>query len=646
MTLQDRLEDISKQQVAVSVVALLVIMSVGAFAAGGLFTAGTTVKTDSGLSVQTQQDQTLGGNPFSDAYTFDGDGGTVEATSNGQAFVEVQQWAGTGDTVVQNVALTNTSARIDPDNGDRLTLNGTADEVKWTNVTANDGNDDFRVTGSSGSLNVTVPGLNSGDKYRVVDSSGAAARETADSSGTATFDVDDGSYELQSFDNDIPTVTNLEPSDEVVSNIVTLSADVTDDTLPQDNVTVTFRVDGNVVETTSIASAGEVNYTLTSSELPGAGDSSWSVTAEDKFGAEVTESSSFGVPGEIVVRNVSNTNETIPNVDATIYTADGEVTKQSNASGVIPLDGLPGDETLVMELTVDGYEDRTTVIPSVIQASDVFMLASNNTSIVQNRFTLEDPTGTFSSDSVVYISQPLDRNGTTAWRTIAADKFGVEGFTATLEQGQRYRIRIVSANGAVAQLGKFTAEQTEVVPLRPESPAVELRDGDTLGFAANVSDSGSLKIQYSDPTNTTDVLTVYAVSRFNDSNYLLDPQTFYGTNSLTLSEPVTELTDSYIVVFEGQQDGEAFRITVPIGPDQVSIVPPGLSQVWLQIGSIGLLLMVGGVFSRLNVGVGAITTSLLGGVMWYAGLMTGVATWATVAAAITFAVGYTLVVNQ
>jgi len=645
--LRDWADDVDRQQVIVALLALLVVGAPVAYAATGIFTAGSTFKTDSGLSIKTQQDQSLTGNPFTDAYTFDGDGGTVVAQGAGDGYVEVAQWQGdnSAKTDVQEINLTTTGAVFKPDNGDQLGIQGNASRVVWDTIAADDGLNDVIVQGTNGPVTLTIYDVEPDQPYQLVGDSGVVDRSVAGSDGSVEFSVQSGQYNLESFDNELPSLTNLEPDGDIVTDSVTLAADVDDDTLPQDNVTVTFRVNGDVVHTTTISSAQRVNYTLTQSELPGTGRHSWSVTAEDFLGAESTSSSDFAIPGEIVVRNVSNSSERIPGVNATVYTENSQITLTSDADGVIPLDTLPGGEALVMELKKDGWKDRTTVIPSVIQANDAYLMPENNTSTVQNRFTINDPSGEFGSDSIVYISQPIEQNNTTDWRTVSADQFGVEGFTATLEQGQRYRIRIVSASGEVAQMGKFTAEQTEEIPLRPQSPAVELQDGPSIGYSANVT-AGDLHIEYYDPQNKTDVLTVYAVSRFNDSKLLFGPETFYGTNSLVIDEPVGELDDSYVVIMEVQRDGVSSTIRVPIGPDQISLLPGGLSDVWVQIGAVGMLLMVGGVFSRLNAGAGAIITSTLGGIFWYLGLLSGVATWASVAIAITFSVLYAMVIQR
>ncbi len=323
-----RLSDLSRQQLIVGVVILLFVGAPVAYAATGIYTAGSTFKTDSGLAVQVQQDQALTGNPFGSEYRLDADGGTITAQSNGEAFVQVQQWgSSSSDIVLNDVQLSNTSATVNPDSADvdRLTVGGNAHSVQWQAVEPDDGVNDIQVTNPDGLVDVTIYGLTDGETYRL--SGGAtpdgAKLTTVAENDQATFSVGDGDYRLTTYDNSPPDVTNLDPDGDVHRDQVTLAADVDDDTFDSGDVDVTFRVDGDVVHQTTISSAQRVNYTLTASELPGAGEHSWSVTATDALGAKQTESSSFSIPSELVVRNVSNPSETIAGATAIAYTDSG-----------------------------------------------------------------------------------------------------------------------------------------------------------------------------------------------------------------------------------------------------------------------------------------------------------------------------------
>lgn len=638
--------DFTRTQLVAGFFVVLLVATPLAMAASGLFTSGSTFKTDSGLSVQVQQDQSLSGNPFADSQTFDGDGGTVSATSTGEGFLAVQNWGASGDTVISDVNVTGTTAVVNPDLSDKLGVSGSADSVSWDSYAADDGTADFSATVPVGSTaSITLYGLSPSTQYRIVDAGGNVVDRTkSTSNGDATFEVSEGSYTLsvEEYDDPIPTVKNLQPDGGVVTAPIELRADVDDNSLPGSNVNVTFRLNGDIVHETTVTSAGQVNYTLTSAEMPAAGEHDWSVTAEDELGGQQTASASFGVAGNMTVRNVSNPSETIPNATATVYTDETTITIDADSNGNISLEALDARGPYVVVIEAPDYHERTTVIDNVATVGDAFLIP-NSTATVLNRFTIEDPSGVFGSNTRIYLERPLTVNGTTSYHVVAADEAGVEGFSATLEEGERYRIRIVSGDGDVAQMGSYVADVSESVPLRPDTPAVTIDEGDTLAYSANVTDDGQLKIQYHDPENETEVLTIYAVNRFNESDYLYKPQTFYDTNSLSLSEPVGELSDSYIVIIEGQRDGESFTIRQPIGPDQITVLPPEFSLVWAQgIGGL-LILLVGGVFSRENLGAGVVVTSLFGGVLWYIGFMSGLATWASVTVAITFSVLYAMV---
>jgi hypothetical protein len=104
---------------------------------------------------------------------------------------------------------------------------------------------------------------------------------------------------------------------------------------------------------------------------------------------------------------------------------------------------------------------------------------------------------------------------------------------------------------------------------------------------------------------------------------------------LSLSEPLNEQLDApAVVTITGTRDGERIDISEPIGPQNQVLVPNTLDPVWVQVGAGFVLLLVGGVFSVLNAAVGALITSLFAGILWFLGLMSGLASGAAVALAI------------
>jgi len=611
---------VNSRRTLVALVLVYAVLGGQAFAAAGTYTAGSTFGTDTGAEITLDSDTDLSGNPFADARTLELPEGTVQDRGPDGGEVTVVN-LDTGDSAVVS-DVSGPTVAVNPDLYDTVGLGGTIGQAKWSDIDTDAGNTDVTLQNAGSNATITIYGVAPDTFYKTLNASdGIVGINQSDSSGTVTLSVAGASsVDVAPLDNQVPALSNPSPDGEVQQETVTLAADVDDDQLPGSSLNLTWRVDGSVVHTETISSAGRYNYTLSSSEIPGSGSHSWSVTAEDQFGGESTLSASFGIPANLTIRNVSS-GAIINNSTVTVFTDSGSVTK-TTTNGTVSLDGLPGGEPLAIEVNSTDYRTRTVVLPSIIQQQTAYLL-SKNTTAVETRFTLTDPSGEFPPESTLYVERPVTVNNTTEYRVVAGDQFGVEGVTTTLKEGQRYRLRVVAPNGSTAMLGKYTAELAEEVPLRPQSPAVRLGDVSTLSYNASADDS-SVTLSYLDPTGQTEVLTVSIRNRFNESDYLLAPTTYYGTSELSQSVPLNgSLSDSYIVTFSGQIDGQAFQATVAIGPDQISLVPAGLSTVWLQIIGSGMVLVVGGLFSRLNVGVGAVVTSLTGGVLWYVGLLDG-----------------------
>jgi hypothetical protein len=312
------------------------------------------------------------------------------------------------------------------------------------------------------------------------------------------------------------------------------------------------------------------------------------------------------------------------------------VTTRPITNGTVDYSGLPLDEEFIVSVQADGYRSRTVRIPSLVEQQRAYLLP-DSADAVQVRFTLDDVTGTYSERSILYVEKPITVDNSTEYEIVASDQFGVEGVTTTLQRGVRYELRIVSETGETAQLSTFDADAAETVPLQPTAPAVERPDEGAVGYDITYSaDSDTISIEYLDPTNSTDALTVSVVSA--DGETVIKPnQTYTGANALSLSVATGgDLNETYYVNVEGSRNegSDTIDIREPVGPNRAPIEAPMPDQVWVQvIGAFGILL-VGGVFSQLNRGVGAVVTSLFGGVLWFFGFMSGLASGAAVALAI------------
>lgn len=345
-------------------------------------------------------------------------------------------------------------------------------------------------------------------------------------------------------------------------------------------------------------------------------------------------------PSELEIANESAPSELISISNGTAevqFFGDSEtVTTRPINNGTVDFEGLPADEEFIVSIRADGYRSRTIRVPSLFEQRRAYLLP-DSTNAVQVRFTLDDVTGTYSERSTLYVEKPITVNNSTDYQIIVSDQFGVEGVTPYLEDGVRYELRVVSETGQTAQLSTFDADTSGTVPLQPTAPAVERPDDEAVGYDIGYSaESDTISIEYVDPTNSTGELTVSVVSA--DGETVIKPnQTYTSADGLSLSVGTDgDLNETYYVNVEGSRNGGSDPIDIrePVGPNRAQIEMPMPDQVWIQvIGAFGILL-VGGVFSQLNRAVGAVVTSLFGGVLWFFGFMSGLASGAAVALAI------------
>jgi hypothetical protein len=153
-----------------------------------------------------------------------------------------------------------------------------------------------------------------------------------------------------------------------------------------------------------------------------------------------------------------------------------------------------------------------------------------------------------------------------------------------------------------------------------------------------------VQFRYDDPAELTKSVAVRIYNRSNESQVLVD-QTFTPTNGTFGNLTVTELvvgeanasadwTVEYSAVRNRTIEGE---ITVSARNDTLGIP---LSSGLQQIIGVGMIIIVGGLFSRRNAAVGAIVVPALAGTLFLVGALSGIVTGAAVAFALTLGVAY------
>jgi hypothetical protein len=322
------------------------------------------------------------------------------------------------------------------------------------------------------------------------------------------------------------------------------------------------------------------------------------------------------------------------------FFTDDAVFERQASNGKINMTGLPVSETFFVEVnpTDENFTARTILIDSIYTQQSAYVLNTSAVDTVENRFRLNDPTGNYDSESVLFIQRPINVSGNTQYQTIVSDRFGVEGVTSTLQQGVRYQLR-VSSETAEQDIGPFRADVSETVTVEPGTPTIPLSNSSVFGPAYNVRlDNDTLSYRYADPEENTDILTVYIYERGNKSNQLAPNQTYtnLGNASALVGLSGDEIDTEWVVLFDVKRGSDSYQITTVVG-NQKSLGPPIDSNWTLMIG-IGVLLLFAGTFSVLNAGVGAVLVSLIGGLLWYLGFLGAATSGIAVAAALLISV--------
>jgi hypothetical protein len=321
------------------------------------------------------------------------------------------------------------------------------------------------------------------------------------------------------------------------------------------------------------------------------------------------------------------------------FIGDDTVIEKTTTTGKVSLTGAPINQEIVVTADANGYHKRTILINNIFVQDSTYLL---NTAFASNqvRFVLDDVTGEYDSESDLILTRPVNETGTLEFKTVVADKFGVEGVTTNLRDDQRYRVKVRDTDGNVQDLGPFRSDVEETVTVRPGAPSIQFANY-TEGYAANATlDNVTLEYGYSDPDQDTTKLVVFVHERGNISNQLGANRTYtsLGNVSGTYTLTSNQTDDEWVVNFIVTRGGETFTLkkVVSNNPDLV----PALSREWRLVAGVGLLLISAGVFSLLNAGIGGVIVTIEGGVLWYTGWLEGATTGIAVVIALFVAVAF------
>lgn len=623
------------------------VLMVSSVAAASTFTAsgGVTYETDTGLETTVSYDHDVGtSNPFTANDTVEivnttvsGDGGAVSIDAADGAFLNTSSITTNGNNIT--IDGEDESAAIVRDDFDALDISDVTIDPKDTQL--------VYTTGSES--DITLTGLPSDESYIAVVDGDVVSGGDIETDGTLDLTLPaatDGTLTL--LGSTPPTIDSeaAAPTGRVDDRNVTFSAPVSDDDFGVgDNVTVNISVDGNVSSTQTITEPQTVTY---SENLSLGGSHTWQMSATDAAGntvvsdAEPSESGSqpfsFDLPARLAVRPVDDTSSVITGSDVSVtFFGSEEVATRSDddGDGKVDFQGLPVDERFEAVVNASGYEQRTVVVPSLFEQQSVYLLDSDAT-IVRPRFEIESSNSDFPEDSSeIIIERPVTVDGQQEYATITAAEPGISGFDIALEQDQRYRITVRAPNGDTRQLGSFTPTATERVVLEITDAGFE-PDQDTDSVTLNAEwqqeDDADPQIAVDIAGENVVASSVTITERENDTVVFDD--SFAGSASTTI--PAQEGTE-YVVDMTAERelnDGstETFNKTSIVSDGQIG-AGGGVPDRWKTLFAFATLLVIGGLFTRANAGIGAITVAGIGGIFWVVGWLPAIASGLSVALA-------------
>lgn len=465
----------------------------------------------------------------------------------------------------------------------------------------------------------------------------AIGDDTFDGETATVKDIDATSNEITIERNETPTISVASSANSIEWGEFGLEDGETDLSYEAPNtfettITTDFD-DGQGVK--AVDSSGE---TLDSGTIDEDGQISFSLPSGSQD-VRLQESASTLTLKDIETQETINDSAT---AEVQFFGEDETVEIRETENGVIDMSGLPLNERFSVSVDAgSNYTQRQAIIPSVTDQETIWLLPSDGVDSVEPRFTLSDSSDQFDEqDSEIVISRPIEIDGETKYRAVAGDRVGLQGFDTVLERGQRYRLEVRDPSGTTRQLGEFTPTQSENVDLEIQDVEFDSEsDVDGLEWSteyeSNEDADDTITFNYYDDFGT-DTLNVTIHERGNESNVLLD-DTFIG--NVTLTEPVPENSTVWTVEWDASRgDGETLSASRQVSASRLPVNTPGLDSRWQNIGAMLSLFIVGGLFSRANAQVGAISVASLGGMFWMIGWLPSTTTGLMVAVALLIAV--------
>lgn len=426
-----------------------------------------------------------------------------------------------------------------------------------------------------------------------------------------------------------PELSNLNPNDEFIEDRdVELSVEVTDEDLETENVDevdVEVYLNGELVDEQTIDEDSTVTYEPDEAVL---GQNEWYVVAEDDAGNSVeSDVKTFETPAELEIKDVHD-NELIEDVEIQVEFFSGEtVVDRTTEDGTVDLTGLPADKDIIVRLNAEGYHDRTTIIASILEQQNAWMLEdSGDVDDVSIVFELEDFSGQFgSSETQLKIQRAIELDGEKEWQTVSGELFGAAGeVTGTLERNQRYRLVIENEDGLTRTLGDYTPTEDVVTTLEVGTIEWSAESDTYRWFTEYNPDETGHNVEFVLESDQEDIenLNVELIDQL--SGDVIDEESEPGPVSEFSTQ--FDVPDEYqnrtlVVDWTADRNDQEISGTRAVG-DRPGEVDNPFDGPWAML-VVGVVLMgVGLLFGGAFGAIGALIVSMSAAVLWWLGWLT------------------------
>ncbi|WP_321417270.1 LamG-like jellyroll fold domain-containing protein [uncultured Methanomethylovorans sp.] len=403
--------------------------------------------------------------------------------------------------------------------------------------------------------------------------------------------------------NTKPNIVSMFPVDDYTYDtdpIVTLSVNVTDaDITYEDFISAFFYVDGEYEGSASSSTNGEIQQNI--GTFTG-GYHTWVANIQDSWsGVTTTSTEGFYVLSILYIRDEQDFENLIDDATVTInfYTENTSTTKTSS-DGTVDLSGLPV-QNLLVTASADGYESRKTIITSLYDAQNIYLI-SENASTIYNTFKLNTQSISYPvTDYWIDVQKPM--NGTVD--TVFSSYFGFDGSCGTyLIEGDVYRLVIHSPDGSEVSYGWLYPDPdgTMDITITSSSGSNYVTDWLSSGFTFD-EDADTITFSYDSDEEIEAATFVATENNESVASYSLD------TNSGTFVLASDSSKHEYLITVTIEtEDGKFYNVTqaFTLNPENIDPFPSSYPEWFKQVVVSAIAIVCILAFSAYRADVGCV----------------------------------------